>query len=58
MNFNILMIWVIVGAIAGVLMDAIVGGMRIGMVGAIVICILGAVIGGWLFDQLQVTILS
>jgi len=37
MNLDILMIWVIVGAIAGILVDAAWGGMKIGIVGAIVI---------------------
>jgi uncharacterized membrane protein YeaQ/YmgE (transglycosylase-associated protein family) len=53
MNIDILMIWVIVGAIAGILVDAVWGGMKIGIVGAIVIGILGAIIGGWLFDKLD-----
>ena len=52
------MIWVIVGAIAGILVDAAWGGMKIGIVGAIVIGILGAIIGGWLFEKLGAQILS
>lgn len=58
MNIDILMIWVIVGAIAGILIDAVWGGMKIGIVGAIVIGILGAIIGGWLFEKLGVQIIS
>ncbi len=49
-----LLVWIIIGAIMGVLMDSFVGGMRIGLAGAMMIGILGAIISGWLFQQLDV----
>ena len=56
MNLDTLMIWVIVGAIAGILIDVIWGDMKIGVVGAIVIGILGAIIGGWIFTKFDLHI--
>jgi uncharacterized membrane protein YeaQ/YmgE (transglycosylase-associated protein family) len=50
MTTNSLIIWIVVGAIAGIVVDAVMGGLRIGMVGAIVIGIVGAIISGWLFN--------
>ena len=58
MNFESLIIWIIVGAIAGIVLDTIMGGMRIGLVGAILIGVLGAIISGWAFQSFGVQILS
>ncbi len=44
-----LVIWLIVGGIAGWLAGLIVKGYGFGLLGNIVIGILGAIIGGWLF---------
>lgn len=52
MTANSLIIWVIVGAITGIVIDTLSGGLRMGMLGAIVIGVLGAVISGWLFSEL------
>jgi uncharacterized membrane protein YeaQ/YmgE (transglycosylase-associated protein family) len=56
MSLESLVIWIIVGAIAGLLADAVVGGVRLGLVGAILVGIVGAVIGGWLLSQLGLAI--
>ena len=56
MNLDALMIWVIVGAIAGILIDVIWGDMKIGIVGAIVLGIIGAIIGGWVFTKFDLHI--
>ena len=56
MTLETVLIWVIVGAVAGVLADAVVGGMRVGLIGAIIVGIIGAIIGGWLFGQLNINI--
>jgi len=56
MTIEQLVLWIIVGGIAGVLADALVKGIRVGLVGAIVIGILGAFIGGWLFGLLGVSL--
>lgn len=49
MSLETLLIWLIIGAIAGWLAGVIVKGFGFGLVGNIVVGILGAVIGGWLF---------
>jgi len=56
MSLETLLIWIVVGAIAGILADAVVGRRRIGLGGAIIVGIIGAIIGGWLFDQLGISI--
>jgi uncharacterized membrane protein YeaQ/YmgE (transglycosylase-associated protein family) len=57
-TINNLFIWIIVGAITGVIINALLSGMRIGLSGAILIGILGAVLGGWVFNLLEVQILT
>ena len=56
MTLETLVIWIIVGAIAGMLADSVVRGIGVGFVGAIVVGIIGAFIGGWLFSALGVTL--
>ena len=57
MDLQTLLIWLVIGAIAGILADAMVGGRRRGGLGtAILIGILGAFIGGWLFSALGIAI--
>jgi uncharacterized membrane protein YeaQ/YmgE (transglycosylase-associated protein family) len=51
MTINTLLIWVIVGAITGIVIDTVAGGLRMGMLGAIVIGVLGAILSGWLFSS-------
>lgn len=49
MSAEQILIWIVIGGIAGILAEAMVGGLRSGLIGAIVVGILGAIIGGWLF---------
>jgi len=56
MTIEQVVIWIIVGGIAGLLADALIKGIRVGLVGAILIGILGAFIGGWLFGMLGISI--
>ena len=49
MSVETLLIWIIVGAIAGWLAGLIVKGYGFGLVGNIVLGIVGAFLGGWLF---------
>lgn len=57
MSLQTVLIWIVVGAIAGILAESMVGGPRRGGLGmAILIGILGAFIGGWLFSALGVSI--
>lgn len=50
MSAESLIIWLIVGAVAGWLAGLIVRGGGFGLVGNIVVGIIGSFIGGWLFN--------
>jgi len=52
MSLETLIIWLVIGAIAGWLAGVIVKGYGFGLVGNIVVGILGAIFGGWLFGAL------
>ncbi|MBN2385504.1 MAG: GlsB/YeaQ/YmgE family stress response membrane protein [Anaerolineales bacterium] len=56
MTLDQLVLWIIVGGIAGLLADAVIKGIKVGLVGAIVVGILGAIIGGWLFGLLNISL--
>ena len=47
-----LIVWLVIGAIAGWLAGQIMGGGGFGLVGNIIIGILGAAVAGWLFPYL------
>jgi uncharacterized membrane protein YeaQ/YmgE (transglycosylase-associated protein family) len=49
-------IWLVVGAIAGFLAGLVMQGGGFGLVGNIIVGILGAVVSGYLFPRLGVTI--
>ena len=51
MSVETLVIWLLVGALAGWLAGVIVKGYGLGLVGNIVVGILGSFVGGWLFGQ-------
>jgi uncharacterized membrane protein YeaQ/YmgE (transglycosylase-associated protein family) len=52
MSAETLIIWLLIGAVAGWLAGVIVKGYGIGLFGNIVVGIIGAFIGGWLFPSL------
>ena len=54
MTLEAVLIWIIVGAVAGILADMVVGGIGVGLLGAIIVGIIGAFIGGWLFSALGI----
>ena len=56
MTLDMLVIWIVVGGVAGLLADAMIKGIKVGLVGAILVGILGAFIGGWLFNRLGVRV--
>ncbi len=56
MNLETILTLVLVGGIAGMLADALVGGVRLGILGSIIIGIIGAFIGDWLFGQWKIVI--
>ena len=49
MTIESLIIWVVVGAVTGIVLEIFIGGMKIGLMGAILIGISGAIISGWAF---------
>ena len=55
MSIEAIIIWLIVGAIAGWLAGIIVKGGGFGLVGDIVVGIIGSIIGGWLFATLGIS---
>lgn len=55
MTIETLLLWAVVGLIAGWLASAVVGG-ALGLVGDIVVGIVGAFIGGFVFRQLHVSV--
>ena len=54
MPVETLLIWLIVGAVAGWLAGVIVKGGGFGLIGDIVVGIVGAFVGGWLLPKLGV----
>ena len=56
MGIESIIIWLIVGAVAGWLAGMVVKGGGYGLLGNIVVGIIGAVIAGWLLPQLGVNV--
>ncbi len=56
MTLNAVVTWIIVGGIAGLLAEWLIGGINAGCIGTVIIGILGAFIGGWLLGQLGISI--
>ena len=56
MTVETILIWILVGAIAGWLAGLVVRGFGFGLIGNIVVGIIGAFLGGWLFGVLGVAI--
>ena len=52
MGIESLIIFIIIGAIAGWLAGLVVSGFGFGLVGSIIVGIIGAFIAGWLFPRL------
>ena len=51
-----IIIWIIVGGVAGWLAGLIVKGFGFGLIGNIVLGIVGAVVAGWLFPRLGISL--
>jgi uncharacterized membrane protein YeaQ/YmgE (transglycosylase-associated protein family) len=56
MDAQSLIIWLLVGAIAGWLAGMVVKGGGFGLIGDIIVGIVGALIAGWLLPQLGIAI--
>jgi uncharacterized membrane protein YeaQ/YmgE (transglycosylase-associated protein family) len=54
MSTHMIIIWLIVGAVAGMLAGMIVKGGGFGLFGDIIVGILGAFVGGWLLPRLGI----
>jgi uncharacterized membrane protein YeaQ/YmgE (transglycosylase-associated protein family) len=54
MSTHMILIWLIVGAVAGLLAGMIVKGGGFGLFGDIIVGILGAFVGGWLLPRLGI----
>lgn len=54
MGLESLLVWIVVGLVAGVLASYVVGS-GFGLVGDILVGIAGAFIGGWLFSALDIS---
>jgi uncharacterized membrane protein YeaQ/YmgE (transglycosylase-associated protein family) len=56
MSVETLIIWIVVGALAGWLAGLVVRGFGFGLVGNIIVGIVGAFLGGWLFGVAGISI--
>jgi uncharacterized membrane protein YeaQ/YmgE (transglycosylase-associated protein family) len=55
MTFEAVIIWILIGIIAGWIAGKVVQGSGFGLVGDMVVGIIGAVIAGWLLPRLGIT---
>lgn len=55
MSVETLLLWLVIGAIAGWAAGVLVRGGGFGLVGNIVVGIIGAFVGGWLFDYFNIS---
>lgn len=56
MTLEALVVWIVVGGLAGVLADAFVKRITLSLLEAIAVGILGAFVGGWLFGVLGISV--
>jgi uncharacterized membrane protein YeaQ/YmgE (transglycosylase-associated protein family) len=56
MDIQAVLVWVLIGAVAGWLAGIVVKGFGLGLVGNVVVGILGALLGGWLFPMLGISL--
>ena len=56
MSIEALLIFLLIGAIAGWLANVLIRGRGLGLIGNIVIGVIGAFVAGWLFPRLGVSL--
>ena len=56
LTLNEILTWIIVGGIAGLLAEWLIGGINVDCIGTVIVGIVGGFIGGWLFGLLHVSI--
>jgi uncharacterized membrane protein YeaQ/YmgE (transglycosylase-associated protein family) len=56
MTLESIVVWIIVGGIAGLLAEWLIGGIHTGCIGTVIVGVIGAFVGGWLFGVLHISI--
>lgn len=56
MTLESIVVWIIIGGIAGLIAGWLIGGVNTGCIGTVIIGILGAFIGAWLLSALNVSV--
>ena len=56
MTLESIVVWIIVGGIAGLLAEWLIGGIHTGCIGTVIVGVIGAFIGGWLLSTLHISI--
>ncbi len=56
MTLEQVVLWIVIGGIAGLIAEVLIRDARVGLVGTVIVGILGALIGGWLFSVLHIRI--
>jgi uncharacterized membrane protein YeaQ/YmgE (transglycosylase-associated protein family) len=56
MSLESIVVWIVVGGVAGLLAEWLIGGIHTGCIGTVIVGIIGAFIGGWLFSVLHISI--
>lgn len=56
MTLNSILVWVLVGGVAGTVADWLVSGVRLGCLGTVIVGVIGAFVGAWLLGTLNVSI--
>lgn len=56
MSIEQLLVFLLIGAVAGWLAGLIIKGGGFGLIGNIIVGVLGALFGGWLFDVLNISV--
>jgi len=56
MAVNSIIVWVLVGGIAGTIADWLVSGINMGCLGTVIVGIIGAFVGAWLLSAVNVSI--
>lgn len=56
MALESIVIWIVVGGIAGTIADWLVSGVRLGCIGTVIVGIIGAFVGAWLLGLLNISI--
>jgi len=51
-----ILVWILVGAVAGILADWLIKGINLGLFGKIITGILGGVLGGWILSLLNLSV--